>query len=108
MLDAVAERSIPIATLLVEARPSGLDDDTLTIEFAPGADFHRAQVEDPKNLRAAPRRALRGDRPPARDRDRRRRRRGRTPTRADDEPLSEEDVISLLKDTFDANEVEEH
>ncbi len=26
----------------------------------------------------------------------------------DDEPLSEEDVISLLKDTFDAQEVDEN
>ena len=30
----------------------------------------------------------------------------RPPDAGDDEPLSEEDVISLLKDTFDAEEVE--
>ena len=108
VLESVRTRSIPIATLLVEAHPVGLDGDTLTIEFAPEADFHRAQVEDPKNIAllrdalyevtgrklaivtavAAPVIAA-----------------ART---HDDEPLSEEDVISLLKDTFDAHEVEEH
>ena len=79
----------------------------VTIEFAPAADFHRAQIEDPKNL-ALLREALydvTGRRltivtvvgaPPE-------------PTEPDDvRELSEEDVISLLKDTFDAEEVEEH
>lgn len=108
VLESVRSRSIPIATLLVEAHPAGLDGDTLTIEFPPEADFHRAQVEDPKNIAllrealyevtgrklsiatavAAPEVGATG--------------------RLDDEPLSEEDVISLLKDTFDAQEVEEH
>jgi DNA polymerase-3 subunit gamma/tau len=108
VLESVRSRSIPIATLLVEAHPVGLDGDTLTIEFPPEADFHRAQVEDPKNI-ALLRDALfevTG------------RKLGITtaigaPLLAaartlDDEPLSEEDVISLLKDTFDAHEVEEH
>ncbi|MGZ8688208.1 MAG: DNA polymerase III subunit gamma/tau [Gaiellaceae bacterium] len=108
VLDSVRSRSIPIATLLVEAHPVRLEDDTLTIEFPPEADFHRAQVEDPKNI-AMLRDALydvTGRRlaiatvvgaPVA------------ASVRAlDDEPLSEEDVISLLKDTFDAHEVEEH
>ena len=30
--------------------PSALAGDTLTIEFAPAADFHRRQAEEPKNL----------------------------------------------------------
>ena len=108
VLESVRTRSIPIATLLVEAHPVGLDGDTLTIEFAPEADFHRAQVEDPKNI-ALLRDALYEVT-------------GRKLAIAtavaapvigaartlDDEPLSEEDVISLLKDTFDAHEVEEH
>jgi DNA polymerase-3 subunit gamma/tau len=108
VLESVRSRSIPIATLLVEAHPVELEGNTLTIEFPPEADFHRAQVDDPKNTAllqdalyevtgrklaittavgahvAAAARTL------------------------DDEPMSEEDVISLLKDTFDAHEVEEH
>ncbi len=108
VLESVRSRSIPIATLLVEAHPVRLEDDTLTIEFPPEADFHRAQVEDPKNI-AMLRDALYDvtgrklaivtavGAPVA------------ASTRTlDDEPLSEEDVISLLKDTFDAHEVEEH
>ena len=50
VLPAVKERSIPIATLLAEASPTGLDDDTVTLSFPPGADFHRKQVDEPKNL----------------------------------------------------------
>jgi hypothetical protein len=106
VVDAVRERSIPIATLLSEAHPVSLDGDTLTLEFAPGSDFHRARVEEPKSLQVL-RDALYEvtgrrlavatvvgesvDEPAA---------------VGDDEPLSEEDVISLLKDTFDAREVE--
>jgi DNA polymerase-3 subunit gamma/tau len=107
VLEAVRTQSIPIATLLVEAHPVALEGDTLTIEFSPEAGFHRAQVDDPKSL--------------AMVRDALYEVTGRrlaiiTTVRAgpdpgqllDDEPLSEEDVISLLKDTFDAHEVEEH
>ena len=99
-------RSIPISTLLAEARPVELRGDTLTIEFAPAAGFHRAQIEDPKNLALlcealydVTGRQLRIE----------------TTVGASSEPsepedpreLSEEDVISLLKDTFDAEEVED-
>jgi hypothetical protein len=45
----VAERSIPISTVLGEARPAELDGDTLTIEFPPSASFHRQLAEEPKN-----------------------------------------------------------
>ncbi len=102
---AVRERSIPVATLLHEAVPAGLDGDTLTLEFAPGAEFHRRQVEDAKNvallrdalyevtgrkLTIATALAAAG-----------------TTTEAEDEPLPEDDFVSLFKDTFDAQEVEE-
>jgi len=50
VLPAVKERSIPVATLLAEASPSGLDGDTLTLSFRPGAEFHRTQVEEPGNV----------------------------------------------------------
>jgi len=106
ILDAVRERSIPVASLLTEARPTELSDDTLTVEFPAGADFHRRQVAEPQNiglLREALYEVtgrkltvvLESGEPehgaPAHD----------------DEPMSEEDVISLLKETFDAREVED-
>jgi len=50
ILDAVRERSIPVASLLTEARPTHLGDDTLTLEFPAGADFHRRQVAEPQNI----------------------------------------------------------
>jgi hypothetical protein len=50
VLPAVKERSIPVATLLAEASPSGLEDDTLTLSFRPGAEFHRMQAEEPGNV----------------------------------------------------------
>jgi DNA polymerase III subunit gamma/tau len=107
VVDAVRERSIPISTLLVEARPVEIRGDTLTIEFAPAAGFHRSQIEEPKNL------AMLAD---ALYEVTRHRLRIETVIGAAPEPvetedpreLSEEDVISLLKDTFDAEEVEEH
>ena len=78
-----------------------------TIEFTPAAGFHRTQIEEPKNL------ALLRD---ALYEVTGRRLQVETVTGASPEPfeqedpreLSEEDVISLLKDTFDAEEVEDH
>jgi DNA polymerase III subunit gamma/tau len=103
---AVRERSIPVATLLHEAHPAGLEGDTLTLEFSPGAEFHRRQVEDAKNV-ALLRDALYevtgrkltiatalADAPRDSEED-------------DDRPMSEDEFISLFKDTLDAREVEE-
>ena len=106
VVDAVRSRSIPVSTLLTEARPVEIRGDTLTIEFAPAAGFHRTQIEEPKNL------ALLGE---ALYEVTGRRLRIETIVGSAPEPvepedpreLSEEDVISLLKDTFDAKEVEE-
>jgi len=50
IVEAVRERSIPVASLLEEARPTELADDTLTLEFPAGADFHRRQVAEPNNI----------------------------------------------------------
>ncbi len=107
IVEAVKTRSIPISTLLAEARPVELRGEVVTVEFAPAAGFHRAQIDEPKNL--------------AMLRDALYEVTGRklaieTTIGAAPEPvalgeaheLSEEDVISLLKDTFDAEEVEEH
>ena len=44
------ERSIPVASLLTEAKPTHLGEDTLTLEFPAGADFHRRQVAEPQNI----------------------------------------------------------
>ena len=106
VVDAVRSRSIPVSTLLSEARPVELRGDTLLIEFAPAAGFHRAQIDEPKNLE------ILGD---ALYEVTGRRLRIETTIGAapelfepeDPRELSEEDVISLLKDTFDAEEVEE-
>ena len=105
VLPAVKERSIPIATLLSEATPSGLDGDTLTLTFRPGADFHRKQVDEPANSRLL-REALYdvtgrklavlttvADAPE-----------DHTP---DETPLGEQEVISLLVSDLDATEIEE-
>jgi DNA polymerase-3 subunit gamma/tau len=49
IVPAVAERSIPISTVLGEARPAQLAGDTLTVEFPASASFHRQLAEEPKN-----------------------------------------------------------
>jgi hypothetical protein len=106
VLPAVQERSIPVATLLGEAHPSVLEGDIVTLEFAPAADFHRRTVEEPKNLALVQEalyevtgRRLAVATVLAESDDR---------SEADDEePLGEDAVISLLKDTLDAREIEE-
>jgi DNA polymerase III gamma/tau subunit len=105
VVETVRERSIPVASLLAEATPTELDGDTLTLEFPAGADFHRRQISEPQNIGLL-RDALyevtgrklavvleTGEVEPGTE-------------APDDEPLSEEGVISLLKETFDAREVE--
>jgi DNA polymerase-3 subunit gamma/tau len=104
IVEAVRERSIPIASLLAEARPTDLAGDTLTLEFPAGADFHRRQIAEPGNIGVL-RDALfevtgrklavvleTGEADPATE-------------AGAAEPQSEEDWIATLKDTFDAEEV---
>jgi DNA polymerase-3 subunit gamma/tau len=104
IVEAVRERSIPIASLLTEATPTELAGDTLTLEFPAGADFHRRQIAEPQNIGLL-REALyevtgrklavvleTGESEEG-------------VSERDDEPLSEEAVISLLKETLDAREV---
>jgi DNA polymerase-3 subunit gamma/tau len=105
VLPAVEERSIPAAAMLTEARPSALADETLTLEFPPGASFHRTKAEEPKNAELL-RQALyevtgrrlslvfavgeereHGDEEP-------------------DHPATEEEIVELMKSTFDARELE--
>ena len=49
VIPAVEQRSIPTASVLREAHPSGLAGNTLTLEFPATAAFHRNLAEDPKN-----------------------------------------------------------
>jgi DNA polymerase III subunit gamma/tau len=104
IVPAVAERSIPISTVLGEAHPAVLEGDTLTVEFPPSASFHRQLAEEPKNatmLREAlyevtgRKLALAfavGDGEESGD-------------EAEDEgPAGEEKFLELMKETFDARE----
>jgi DNA polymerase-3 subunit gamma/tau len=106
VLPAVSDKSIPTASMLAEARPVALADDTLTIEFPQTASFHRKLAEEPKNatlLRDAlyeltgRRLALEfvlGE--------------GGAPVdEEDDTPASEEEIYQLVKETFDAKEITE-
>ena len=107
ILPAVEEKGgIPAASLLREAHPADLAGDTLTISFPPAADFHRKLAEEPKNatvlrdtLYEVTGRKLAvafavGDAPDADDDE------------EPDEPISEEEILQLMKDTFDAEEIE--
>ena len=104
ILDAVRERSIPVASLLTEATPTHLGEDTLTLEFPAGADFHRRQVAEPQNIGLL-RDALyevtgrklavvlaTGE--------------GSLEDEVDELPLGEDKLIEVLKERFDAEEVE--
>jgi len=105
ILAAVRERSIPTASMLAEARPVALAEDTLTIEFPPNASFHRKLAEEPKNanllrdalheltgLRLGLEFAL-GEGATAEE-------------QADEAPAGEEEIYQLVKETFDAKEIE--
>jgi DNA polymerase-3 subunit gamma/tau len=103
VLPALERRSIPTASMLREAHPAALADDRLTLEFPASAAFHRQLAEEPKNadllaetLFEVTGRRLQlefalgenGDEP-------------------EEEPPSEEDFVALIKETFDAREVDE-
>ena len=106
ILPAVEQRSIPIGKTLGEAHPAALDGDTLTLEFPQTAAFHLKLAEDPKNA-ALLRDALyevTGRKLAVVVRARRARARA---TPADETPASEEDVLELMKSTFDARELDE-
>jgi len=105
VLPAVQSRSIPVASLLGEARPATLEGEMLTLEFPASADFHRRQAEEPKNVSVI-REALYevtghrlgvtlalGEAEDA--------------IEEEDDALTEEALISMFKDTFDATEVED-
>jgi DNA polymerase III subunit gamma/tau len=107
ILPAVEERSIPAASVLREAHPAGLDDDTLTVEFPSSASFHRQLAEEPKNatLLAEALYEVTGRKlglafaeGEARDEQ---------DDEEDDGPAGEEKILELVKETLDARERED-
>lgn len=107
VIPAVEERSIPTASLLLEARPVELSGNRLVLEFPPDASFHRSQAEDPKNAavlaealhevtgrRLALAFAL-GERPQDEG------------EAGEAEPTTEEEFLAHFRETFDAHELRE-
>jgi DNA polymerase-3 subunit gamma/tau len=107
VLPAVEQRSIPTASVLREAHPAEIAGDTLTVEFPVAASFHRKLAEEPKNVTVLEE-ALRevtgrhfalafsvgeGD--------------GDAEVEEEEGPASEEEILALMRETFDAREVEE-
>ncbi len=105
ILPAVEHRWIPASTLLAEAHPAALAGDTLTLEFPPAASFGREKAQEPRSLTAL-RDALyevtgrhlelvfaTGE-PPRHD-----------PSEAE-HPATEEEIMELMKSTFDARELD--
>jgi hypothetical protein len=106
ILPAVEQKSIPTASMLREAHPSQLADDRLTVEFPAAASFHRQLAEEPKNatlladaLYEVTGRKLALDFAVGEN--------GGDEPEADEEPAGEDTIMQLMKDTFDAQEVEE-
>jgi DNA polymerase-3 subunit gamma/tau len=107
ILPAVEQKSIPTASMLREAHPTDLAGDTLTVEFPRSASYPRQLAEEPKNatlladaLYEVTGRKLSlafavgqngGDGGPE----------------PEEAPASEEEILELMKETFDAREVEE-
>jgi DNA polymerase-3 subunit gamma/tau len=105
ILPAVESRSIPIGSALAEAHPSALAGDTLTLEFPQTASFHLRLAEDPKNA-AMLREALYEVTGRKLAVDFALGERGHEHAE-DDAPATEEDVVELMKSTFDARELDE-
>jgi DNA polymerase-3 subunit gamma/tau len=106
ILPAVAERSIPAASVLGEAHPADLAGDTLTVEFPASATFHRQLAEEPKNatLLAEALYEVTGRHLGVAFAE------GEGRGEADDEgdePPGEERILELVKETLDARERED-
>ena len=105
ILPAVSEKSIPTYSVLTEAKPIALDGERLVLEFPPAASFHRGLAEEPKNAGVLAgvlhevtghRLALAfevGEGP------------HEEPEATEEEPATEDEIISLMKTTFDAREI---
>lgn len=104
ILPAVGERAVHVAAVLAEARPAGLEGETLTVVFPPTASFHRGVAEEPKNAAVlcealfevtGRRLAVAFEVGEA----------GTAEPSARDEPVSEDELFELMRETFDAREV---
>ncbi|MEZ5098749.1 MAG: DNA polymerase III subunit gamma/tau [Thermoleophilia bacterium] len=110
VLPAVGERSIPLGSVLSQARPVQLAEGRLVVEFPPSASFNRAIAEEPKNtaILVEAIHQVSGQRiglafavsDPASAGD----------ERGDDAhqhhgPMSEDELVLLLQETLDAHEV---
>ncbi len=103
VIPAVQTRAIHAAPVIGEARPAALEGDRLTLEFPRSADFHRKLAEEKyesllrdalyevtgRKLELA---FVLGEN-------------GGEPQK--EEPATEEDLVALVKETFDAREMEE-
>jgi DNA polymerase-3 subunit gamma/tau len=105
ILPAVEQKSIPTASMLREAHPSQLADDRLTVEFPAAASFHRQLAEEPKNatlladaLYEITGRKLALDFAVGEN--------GGEEAEVEKTPAGEDQIIQLMKDQFDAREVE--
>jgi DNA polymerase-3 subunit gamma/tau len=104
VIPALEERSIPAASMLREARPVELAGARVVIEFPPSASFHRNLAEEPKNvhlltdvLHEVTGRKLTPAFSVAEGAD-------DSEEPGTEEPTTEEDIVTLLKQTFDARE----
>ena len=105
VLPHVEQRSIPTASIYREARPVALSDDALTVEFPAAAAFHRQLAEEAKNaallveaLHEVTGRRLTVEFSVGED---------AAEEEETDEPAGEERILELMKQTFDAREVDE-
>jgi DNA polymerase III subunit gamma/tau len=104
VLPAVQARAIHAAPVIGEARPAALEGDTLTLEFPPSAEFHRKLAEEKyegllrEALYEVTGRRLQVEFAVGEN--------GGSHTE-DEEPSTEEDLVALVKETFDAHEVED-
>ena len=105
VLPQVGERSIPLGSILNDAKPVALDDDRLTVEFPASGSFNRQVAEEAKNAAivhevvaevTGRRLAVEFTVGTAGVHE-----------AGEDEPASEDEFVSLFKSTFDAREVDE-
>jgi DNA polymerase-3 subunit gamma/tau len=105
VLPAVGERSIPLGSILNDAKPVELAEDRLTVEFPASGSFNRQVAEEPKNaaivnevVAEVTGRPLAVAFTVGK---------GGVEEGGDEEPASEDEFVSLFKSTFDAREVDE-
>jgi DNA polymerase-3 subunit gamma/tau len=103
VVPAVQTRAIHAAPVIGEAKPTALEGDRLTLEFPRSADFHRKLAEE--KYESLLREALYEVTGRKLELDFVLGENGGEPE--EEEPASEEDLVALVKETFDAREVDE-